>query len=160
MLLRRGTSADLAAVVNLQFAAYARNRTILGVEPIPLQADYTDILATMEVWLAESEATDGAPGLDGVLILEPRGQDLLIWSIATMPGRQERGLGRDLLAFAEHRTRMLRLPAIRLYTGTKLLHLVDWYTRRGFVTERVEETPDRSITHMLKPLHYEVPPNT
>ena len=57
MLLRRGTSADLAAVVNLQFAAYARNRTILGVEPIPLQADYTDILATMEVWLAESEAT-------------------------------------------------------------------------------------------------------
>ena len=154
MQIRRGTAADLAAVVTLQRAAYDRNRAILGVEPIPLQADYDDIFATMEVWLAESE-----PGLDGVLILEPRGRDLLIWSIATMPGRQEKGLGRDLLGFAEHRARMLRVPAVRLYTGTKLVHLVEWYARRGYETERIEEQADRSITHMVKWLQYEAPSN-
>lgn len=147
LMIRRATAADLAAVVALQKDAYARNRAILGVEPLPLQADYHDILATMEVWLAESAA-----GLDGVLILEPRGNDLLIWSIATAPLRQSKGLGRDLLGFACHRTRMLRLATVRLYTGTKLLHLVDWYTRHGFETERVEERADRSITHMVKRL--------
>ena len=147
MNLRRGTSADMAAVVALQRAAYARNRTILGVEPIPLQANYDDIFATMEVWLAEGE-----DGLDGALILEPRGKDMLIWSIATDPARPARGTGRDLLGWAEHRTRMLRLPTVRLYTGTKLIHLVDWYGRHGYEVERIEEQPDRSITHMVKQL--------
>jgi GNAT superfamily N-acetyltransferase len=147
MMLRRATTGDLPALVGLQRAAYARNRAILGVEPIPLQADYADILATMEVWLAE-----GRQGLDGALILEPRRDDLLIWSIATEPGRQSAGLGRDLLAFAEHRARSLGLATMRLYTGTPLTHLVAWYGRHGYRTERIEKLPDRSITHMVKRL--------
>ena len=148
MNLRRAMmEGDLEAVVALQQAAYARNRTILGVEPIPLKADYRDILATMEVWLGESDQ-----GLDGVLILEPRQDDLLIWSIATEPQRQQRGLGRDLLTFAEHRARMLGLATMRLYTGTRLVHLVEWYARHGYRTERIEEMADRSVTHMAKQL--------
>ena len=78
MTLRRAKPDDLPAVVGLQRAAYAKNRPLLGVEPLPLLADYAEILAEYEVYLAER---DGA--LDGVLILEPRADDLLIWSVAT-----------------------------------------------------------------------------
>jgi hypothetical protein len=37
----------LEAVVALQRAAYARNRSLLGVEPLPLLADYASILRSM-----------------------------------------------------------------------------------------------------------------
>jgi ribosomal protein S18 acetylase RimI-like enzyme len=145
--LRRADSGDLPRLVALQQAAYARNRTLLGVEPIPLQADYQQIFADYEVWLAEAERR-----LVGVLILEPRAGDLMIWSIATDPARQSKGLGRALLGAAEVRARELGHDCIRLYTGTKLEHLVAWYGRHGYALERIEELSDRSVTHMMKRL--------
>src|SRR5947208_3687667 len=98
--MRRATTDDLPAVVALQRAAYAKNRVILGVEPLPLLADYAEIFANYEAYLAER---DGA--LDGVLILKPRADDLLIWSVATAPHAQGRGTGNAMLAFAEDRAR-------------------------------------------------------
>ena len=47
----RARPSDVAAIEALQRAAYARNRVLLGVEPMPLQVDYRDIVAKMEVWL-------------------------------------------------------------------------------------------------------------
>jgi len=143
--LRRADSGDLPRLVALQQAAYARNRALLGVEPIPLQADYTAIMRDMEVWLA----TEGDQ-FAGALILEPRADDLLIWSIASDPATQGAGLGRMLLAAAEERARQLGRTVIRLYTGTPLAHLVAWYGRHGFAVERIEALSDRSITHMIK----------
>ena len=87
--LRRATAADVEALTALQRAAYARNREILGVEPLPLLADYREIVSRYDVWLAE-----GGDGIEGALILEPRPDDLLIWSVATHPRVQGRGLGR------------------------------------------------------------------
>ena len=42
--LRRAGPGDLAVVTALQRAAYAKNRPLLGVEPLPLLADYDEIL--------------------------------------------------------------------------------------------------------------------
>jgi ribosomal protein S18 acetylase RimI-like enzyme len=143
--LRRAGMADVVAVAALQFAAYAKNRALLGVEPLPLRADYGKILADYETWLAES-----ADGLDGVLILEPRTDDLLIWSIATAPRLHGRGLGRRLLAFAEERARAHGFSIVRLYTGEKLAGNIAWYERHGFAREWVEDMGDRRAVHMMK----------
>lgn len=148
IVLRRGGVADLETVVSLQRAAYARNRILLGCEPLPLQADYAQVCRDYELWLADE--ADGTLG--GALILEPRTDDLLIWSIATDPGRQGNGLGRRMLAAAEVRARQLGLGIMRLYTGATLQHLVDWYGRHGYALERIEELSDRSVAHMIKPL--------
>ncbi|HXW27034.1 MAG TPA: GNAT family N-acetyltransferase [Xanthobacteraceae bacterium] len=143
--LRRADAGDVAAVTALQFSAYAKNRPLLGVEPLPLLADYGKILAEYETWLSES-----ADGLDGVLILEPRSEDLLIWSIATAPHLHGRGLGRRLLAAAEERTRALGFTTVRLYTGEPLTHNIAWYERHGFARERIEDLGDRRAVHMVK----------
>ena len=145
--LRRAKSSDLGAVVALQRAAYARNREILGVEPMPLQADYAEIMRSYEIWLAES-----SDALDGVLILEPRPVDLLIWSVATRPAAQSRGVGNRLLAAAEERARQLGFDTIRLYTGEKLTTNIAWYSRHGYTIERTEQMPDRRAVHMRKVL--------
>jgi ribosomal protein S18 acetylase RimI-like enzyme len=145
--LRRAGAADIPALVALQRAAYARNRDILGVEPLPLTADYDEIFASYETWLAEDGGT-----LMGALILEPRSDDLLIWSVATAPAAQGRGLGNRLLAAAEARARELNLSTMRLYTGQKLVSNVAWYQRHGYAIERIEERSDRTVVHMVKPL--------
>lgn len=147
LLLARAGQTDLPALVALQQAAYARNRALLGVEPLPLLADYADILAAHEVWLARE---GGA--LAGAIIAEVRAGDVLLWSIATAPGEQGRGLGGALLAAVETRARQLGRAVVRLYTGTVLAHLVAWYARHGYAIERIEHLPDRSITHMVKHL--------
>jgi len=145
--LRRATPDDLAGVVVLQRAAYAKNRELLGVEPLPLLADYAQIFHDYEVWLAER---DGA--LDGVLILEPRPNDLLIWSVAVAPQAQSRGVGNTMLAFAEMRARELRRTCIRLYTGQPLTFNIAWYTRHGYAHESTEDMGDRVRVNLIKHL--------
>jgi len=145
--LRRASVADLDAVVALQHAAYAKNRPLLGVEPLPLLADYNQVFAEYEIWLAES-----AGGLDGVLILEPRAEDLLIWSIAVAPTAQGRGVGNVMLAFAEARARELGRNCIRLYTGQPLTANIAWYNRQGYVHESTEDMGDRVVVNLIKHL--------
>ncbi len=81
-VLRRADLSDLPAVEAVQKAAYARNRVLLGVEPVPLLWDYSRVFREREVWVL-----DGPDGLAGVLILEARTDDLLTDSIATSPRR-------------------------------------------------------------------------
>jgi ribosomal protein S18 acetylase RimI-like enzyme len=145
--LRRATIDDLPAVMTLQRAAYDKNRAILGIEPLPLMADYAQIFSHYEVYLAER---DGA--LDGVLILEPRADDLLIWSVATAPAAQRRGIGNLMLAFAEIRARELGLPCIRLYTGEPLTGNIAWYRRHGYAHESTEDLGDRVLVNLIKQL--------
>ena len=145
--LRRASVADLDAVVALQHAAYAKNRPLLGVEPLPLLADYNQVFAEYEIWLAES-----AGGLDGVLILEPRAEDLLIWSIAVAPTAQGRGVGNVMIAFAEARARELGRNCIRLYTGQPLTANIAWYNRQGYVHESTEDMGDRVVVNLIKHL--------
>ena len=57
-LLRRAGPEDVPAFDALQRAAYAWNREVLGVEPLPLLKEPADVLAFYETWLLEE---DGAP---------------------------------------------------------------------------------------------------
>lgn len=147
MTLRRATLDDLPAVVALQRAAYAKNRAILGIEPLPLLADYGQVFADYEVYLAERDSV-----LDGVLILEPRADDLLIWSVAVAPAAQGRGVGNMMLIFAEARARELGPTCIRLYTGQPLTFNIAWYTRHGYVHESTEDMGDRVRVNLIKHL--------
>jgi ribosomal protein S18 acetylase RimI-like enzyme len=148
--LRRAQPSETQKIAAFQRAAYARNRTIMGVEPIPLQADYAKILSEYEVWLHEA-----GQGLAGVLILEPRADDLLIWSVATAPDDRRSGLGNRLLAAAEVRARELGKRIMRLYTGELLVNNVAWYQRRGYAIERTEVMRDRRVVHMMKTIEGE-----
>ena len=148
--LRRAIADDRKAVEDLQFAAYALNRRLLGVEPLPLQSDFDTIFRDHEIWV---HADQGRDDIAAVLILTTdRLDDIWIWSVATAPDSQKRGLGRALLECAEVRARQLGRRQIRLYTGQVLTHLVAWYSRHGFMVERLEEMSDRKAVHMLKPL--------
>ncbi len=138
---------DLDAVDCVQREAYAANRLILGVEPLPLTADYRRRLETDDVWVAEIDAD-----IVAVLMLVLESDCLLVWSVATAPTWQGGGLGRRLLAHAEAEARRLGYRRIRLYTGEKLRSNIAWYARHGYAFHHREELPDRSIVHLVKTL--------
>ncbi|MBB3772324.1 RimJ/RimL family protein N-acetyltransferase [Angulomicrobium tetraedrale] len=148
--LRRASLADRAAVEAVQQGAYARNRLLLGVEPVPLLWDYARVFREREVWVLDSAS--GAPGLDGVLILHNRADDLLTDSLAVAPQAQAGGVGNLLLAAGEARARALGRRMVRLYTGEPLSANIHWYRRKGYSIERVEQLPDRRLVHLAKAL--------
>lgn len=143
----RATSEDCGALRALQHAAYEENARILGATPIPLQADYDEILREMEVWLAGPRENP-----DGALVLAYREDDMLIWSVSTGPQARGAGVGRDLLAFAERRAREENRRVIRLYTASAYAKNIAWYARHGFAEESREALSDRTIVNMIKKL--------
>lgn len=147
ILLRRASRDDVAALRAVQQAAFAWNREILGVEPLPLLADYGEVVATKECWFAEDNGL-----VQGAIILEPEGEALLVWSVAGAPEQQGAKLGRHLMAFAEDRAREQGIGALTLYTGEKLQKNIDWYQRLGFSISGIEALADRNIVHMKKPV--------
>ena len=145
--IRRAALPDIEALTALQQAAFAWNRAILGVEPLPLLADYAEVVATKECWLAMQ-----GDELVGALIVEVDIGALLVWSIAVSPALQGAKLGRQLMAFAEKRAREQGFAALTLYTGEKLEKNVAWYQRLGYHITGVEAMADRNIVHMRKPV--------
>lgn len=92
-----------------------------------MTADHAPALAASRVW-----AVDGPDGLDGVLVLEPHDDHLLIDVIAVDPAAQGRGVGALLLARAEATARELGLAVVRLYTNEAMTENLGYYPRRGY----------------------------
>jgi ribosomal protein S18 acetylase RimI-like enzyme len=145
--LRRATTADLPAIAALQREAYAVLTARIGRKPMPVDADFARLLETMEIWVS-----DGERGLDAVLILDPKEDHLLIWSIAVAERRKGQGLGRDLIAFAERRAAGAGAGIVRLFTNERFTENLSWYARQGYGVERVEDFEGRRIVHLAKPV--------
>jgi ribosomal protein S18 acetylase RimI-like enzyme len=143
---RPATTADRAAIESLQLAAYDRER-LLGLEPPPLKADYAEIITRMEVWLAEERNA-----LRGVLILDVKPDDLVIWSIAAAPDARGQGLGQIMLDAAEVRAEQLGRRTIRLDTGAVQQTLIGWYGRHGYAIEGRATVGGHPVIHMIKRL--------
>jgi ribosomal protein S18 acetylase RimI-like enzyme len=147
MILRRAKRDDIAALTALQRAAYEPLKLRVGVSPLPYAADYGALIETMEIWIA------GPAGkLDAALVLDPKPDHLLIWSIAVAPERKGERLGSFLLDFAETRAIEIGLTELRLFTNERFTENVAWYQRRGYAIERLEQWPDRRVVHFRRTL--------
>ena len=143
--LRRATLDDRSAIEAVQRAAYADTARTIGRTPIPLEWDYGRVLEDWQVWLSED-----ALGITGVLIVNPRAEDLYLESIAVHPRVGGTGVGRVLMAAAEAYARRLGLPTMRLLTNELNVSRIAWYERCGFAIEFTERLDGRGIVHMLK----------
>jgi GNAT superfamily N-acetyltransferase len=133
--IRLAEPADSAVVTALVRAAYAHYVPRMGREPGPMTDDYAALIEDGRVHVA---GADGS--VQGVLVLLPEADAMLLDNIAVDPARKGAGLGRALLAFAEQQTREAGYRAIRLYTHVTMTENIALYTRIGYVeTHRGEE---------------------
>ena len=146
MGIRLAESADRAAVEAIVRTAYEPWVQVIGVRPLPLVADYGELITEGRVHVLENGE------IDALIVLQPLDGVLLVENVAVRPDRQGRGLGRRLMAFAEFRARSLGLPALRLYTNEKMVSNIGLYESLGYRETEREAINGRHVVHMRKEL--------
>ena len=130
--IRPAERGDAAVVRDLVRMAYSKYVERIGKEPAPMLEEYDALIRASEVWVWN----EGGEVL-GVLVMRPADDHLFVDNVAVAPGHQGKGLGRELVAFAEERAEREGLPEVRLYTNEKMHENLAVYARLGFEeTER------------------------
>ncbi|MBW8484691.1 GNAT family N-acetyltransferase [Actinomadura parmotrematis] len=142
--IRPAVAADRGPVQDIVDAAYAPWAELIGIRPLPMEADYGALIAAGRVFVT------GAPA--ALIVLVPEDGALLVENVAVAPAAQGRGLGRRLLAFAEERARALGLPSLRLYTNALMTSNIALYERLGYRETRRDDIGGRHVVHMAKQL--------
>lgn len=145
-VVRRATAGDVEKLTVLARAAYARHVPAIGREPMPMSADWGQLLREQEIWIVDGPTGEAVASL--ALDIGP--DHVTIWSVAVAPTQQRNGIGRRLLDFAEARARELGRTELRLFTNALMEGNVALYRRLGYRETRHEELPDRVIVHMSK----------
>ena len=125
--IRPAERGDAAVVRDLVRMAYSKYLERIGKEPAPMLEDYDALIRAGEVWVWD----EGGEVL-GVLVMRSADDHLFVDNVAVAPGHQGRGLGRELLAFADQRARREGLPEVRLYTNEKMHENLAVYAKVGF----------------------------
>jgi ribosomal protein S18 acetylase RimI-like enzyme len=128
--IRRGRPADRPAIEAIVDAAYSIYLDRIGKPPGPMLDDYRQLIADGHV----SVLDEPGEGIVAIIVLLPRpdADHLLLDNIAVRPNRQGQGIGRRLIAFAEHQARRRGVAELQLYTHEKMSENIALYRRLGF----------------------------
>ena len=149
--IRPARLQDATAIADCVASAYGHYIDRIGKPPGPMLNDYERVIHKHRVLVL----TDGL-NIVGVLVLIRQSRDLLLDNVAVNPSHQKRGLGRQLIAFAEKEALRMGLISISLYTNEKMTESLKLYKRLGYMeTERKTEQGYRRV-YMRKNLLPEI----
>ncbi len=145
LALRPATPEDAGRIRDLVRAAYARWVPVIGREPRPMTADYDAAVRSHDIDLLHA-------GNDLLAVLEMILQPDHLWieNLAVAPDRQGQGLGRRLLAHAEHKAAALGLTELRLLTNGAFAANIALYRSVGFSIDRTEPFLGGTTVYMSK----------
>lgn len=109
--------------------------------------DYAALIGEGRVQVAERDGV-----VQGIIVLIPQDDAMLLDNVALAPEAQGSGLGRFMLEFAERQALEAGYRSIKLYTNEVMTENLALYTRLGYAeTHRVEEKGLRRV-YMCKHL--------
>ena len=145
--IRPAARDDLAAVQSIIHAAYTPYIARIGREPGPMLDDYAALIDAGRVHVGMRDEI-----VQGVLVLIPQTEAMLLDNVAVAPEARGSGLGRLLIEFAEKAAIKSGYGAIKLYTNEAMTENILLYARLGYAeTDRREEKGLKRV-YMLKPL--------
>ena len=143
--IRLAVAADAQTIRDLTRAAYSKWVSLIGREPLPMQADYERAVREHTIDLL---TVGGA--LTGLIETILRADHLWIENVAVAPERQGRGYGRLLLAHAERRAVASGRAEIRLLTNQAFADNLELYAKLGYAIEGTESFRGGVTVHMRK----------
>lgn len=139
--LRKATASEVPELRHIVTEAYSRYVPLVAGTPAPMVADYDALVRDENVWVAVGDGR-----IQGLVVLVPGPDQMLLENVAVRPSSQGHGTGRILMNLAETETRRLGLTAVTLYTNEVMVENLAWYLRLGYQeTERREEHGFRRI---------------
>jgi ribosomal protein S18 acetylase RimI-like enzyme len=145
--LRQAAATDASAIRELTREAYAKWIPVIGREPKPMTADYTEAVRKHRFDLLYVGGR-----LAALIETIPHADHLLIENLAVSPSFQRRGLGRNLMDHAEKVAASAGFNEIRLYTNKLFAENVRLYSELGYRVDREEEFKGGVAVYMSKPL--------
>jgi N-acetylglutamate synthase-like GNAT family acetyltransferase len=146
-VIRAATPSDVAAITRCVCAAYFPYIERIGKQPWPMLQDYSSVIRTSQVHVAEREGQ-----ILGVLELLVTDEGFLLDSVAVDPSAQGTGVGRQLLEFAENEAKCRGFQSIYLMTNEKMNENQELYARIGYVLFDRQTVHGYSRVLMRKPL--------
>jgi ribosomal protein S18 acetylase RimI-like enzyme len=126
--LRPATAADVPRLTELVHAAYAHYVPRLGGPPRPMTDDYSEVVSTHRVTVAER-----AGEIVGLVVLGVNEEGFFIDNVAVDPSQRRIGVGRALLEHAESSAREAGFDSLYLYTHERMVENLALYSRIGYV---------------------------
>jgi N-acetylglutamate synthase-like GNAT family acetyltransferase len=145
--LRRARLEDAPAVSALVNEAFEKYIPVIGRKPLPMTADHSDLIVNHDAWVLEEESE-----IIAVLEMVLNNDSLYIDTVAVSNAHQARGIGKQLLNFAETRARELGRNATTLFTNERYTVLLEMYTRFGYVETHRIPVQGTDAVHMRKTL--------
>lgn len=145
--LRAAKASDAPAIASLVELAYGHYVERIGFAPRPMQDDYTQVIRSSQVTIAEDQAA-----IIGVIVLNADPEGFFIDNVAVHPSHRGRGVGRILLRFAEDEARRAGFDSIYLYTHEKMTENIALYSRIGYEEYDRRRKDGFSLIYMRKPL--------
>jgi len=135
---------DICDCVDAAFSMYIDR---IGKKPAPMLTDYTELISKNLVYVALDKEQ-----FNGLIVLIPKENYLLIETVAVHPTFQGRGIGRRLIEFAFKFAKEVGLQEVRLYTNELMTENLMYYPKFGFIVlnRRIEDGYRR--VYMSKPL--------
>ena len=125
--IRPARTGETSAIRDLVRRAYAMYVPRIGKEPGPVLDDYDKRVADGSVFVLEAKGR-----LAGILVLLPYEDHLLLDNVAVETDFQGRGIGKALVAFAEHEAVRRGYDEIRLYTHQTMTENIRMYAALGY----------------------------
>ncbi len=122
--LRTAVPSDEPWVTDLVRDAFEPYVERIGKEPAPMREDFGEAIARSELYVTDER--------DGVIVLIPLEDHLLVRDIAVHVDAQGRGVGTRLMRFAEVRANELELGEIRLFTNVAMVENHRFYAKLGY----------------------------
>jgi ribosomal protein S18 acetylase RimI-like enzyme len=145
--LRLAVIADRQAIETIVAAAYGAYTARIGRDPGPMSDDYGALILQGRVHVVEAEGM-----VQGLLVLIPETDAMLLDNVAVAPSAQGRGFGRKLLEFAERTAADAGYRSIKLYTNEAMTENIALYCSIGYSeTHRISEKGFRRV-YMAKSL--------
>ena len=134
-LIRSATEIDAPAIRRCVDAAYRHYVERIGKPPGPMLDDYAEVIRRHAVFVAEAD------DIAAILVLIRTDEGILLDNVAVHPAHQRRGLGKQLISFAETEARSLGYEALDLYTHERMHENIELYRSLGY-----EETARREVS--------------
>jgi ribosomal protein S18 acetylase RimI-like enzyme len=127
MHIRAATVTDLASIVRCADLAFATFAGLSDKRDVKLEDSLRSRILERSIHLICDEAQ-----VLGYISLWPAADQMFIDTLAVLPKHHCRGLGSQLLAFADRETLRLGLDSINLFTKATIAENLAFYRHRGY----------------------------
>jgi N-acetylglutamate synthase-like GNAT family acetyltransferase len=133
--VRRAIAEDAPMLADLVERSYQHYVPRIGLRPMPMDADYADVVLSKMVWVAELDHE-----VAGLVVISLEPDRVLIDNLAVSPDFQGHGIGSRLLTLAEDTARSAGVAEVRLFTHELMVENIRYYVSRGYdETHRQQE---------------------